>query len=249
MKQTLLDLVQDILSDIDGDEVNSIFDTEESEQVARQVRAAYRGIVSGTTWPHTRRIVSLIPRSNSSLPTHMSVRENFKELISVRYDKSELGDSRKDYKEVKFLDPDQFLVKLNLRDNSDEDVETVVDDSGIELFILNNKAPEYFTSFNDEDLVFDSYDSEVDSTLRESKLQVQAYIIPEFSLLDTYTPDLPADAFSLLYEESVSRCQLKLRQFQDAKSESESTIQSRRMSRKNWTVSGGVKYPNYGRHR
>lgn len=249
MKQTLLEIVQDILSDIDGDEVNSISDTEEAEQVARHVRNAYRAIVSNTTWPHTRRAVALTPRSDSDFPTHMTLNEEVKELISVRYNKAEVGETRKDYHELTYLDPDQFLNKINKRDNDDATVDVVIDDSGIELLITNDKAPEYYTSFDDVNIIFDSYDSDVDSTLQESKLQAQGYIVPTFSLTDSFTPDLPVDAFSLLYEESVSRCQLKMRQFQDAKAESESTIQGRRMSRKAWSVAGGIQYPNYGRRR
>lgn len=249
MKQTLLEIVQDILSDVEGDEVNSISDTEESEQVARHVKAAYRAIVSKSVWPHTRRAVALVPRSDSSFPTHMTVKEELKELISVRYNTAKLGETRKTYKELSYLDPDKFLVKLNARDNDSATVDVVIDDSGIELLINNNKAPQYYTSFDDVSVIFDSYDSAVDSTLQASKLQAQGYIIPEFTISDDFIPDLPVDAFSLLYEESVSRVQLKMRQFQDQKAEAESQKQSRWQSRKSWVVAGGINYPNYGRQR
>ncbi len=41
MKYTLLEIVQEILSDMDSDEVNSIDDTTESEQVATIVKSTY----------------------------------------------------------------------------------------------------------------------------------------------------------------------------------------------------------------
>lgn len=249
MKQTLLEIVQTILSDMDGDEINSISDTLEAEQVASHVRSAYRAIVSHTNWPHTRRAVALVPRSDNAFPTHMRVKEELKELISVRYNKAKTGDERKSYREVTWLDPDDFLRRTNKRDNSQPDVDIVVDDSGIELFILNDKAPDYYTSFDDVNLVFDSYDKSVDSSLQQSKLQAQGYIIPEFRINDSFIPDLPADAFSLLVEESTSRAQFKMRQFQDVKSEQESTKQSRWLSRKSWTVHGGVRLRDYGRNK
>jgi len=44
-KMTVLEIVQDILNDIDGDEVNSIDDTLESEQVAQIVKSTYDAII------------------------------------------------------------------------------------------------------------------------------------------------------------------------------------------------------------
>ena len=247
MAETLLSLVQSILSDMDGDEVNSISDTAESEQVATIVRNTYRALVSHTVWPHTRRAVALAPRSDNNFPTHMVVIEELKELISVRYNRAKLGATRKDYTELLWTTPDDFLRKTNHRDNASTNVDVVIDDSGIELLIINDKSPEFYTSFDDVNLIFDSYDNEVDSSLQQSKMQAQGYIIPAFLLEDSFVPDLPADAFSLLLEESTSRAQMKLRQFQDVKSEQESVKQSRYLSQKSWTVGGGIRYRNYGK--
>ena len=249
MRKTLLDIVQGILSDMDGDEVNSIYDTEESEQVAKIVRSTYEAIVSHTNWPHTRRAVALIPRSNSEFPTHMKLEDNVKELISVRYNTADAGETRKTYKELKYLDPDDFLRKINIRNNDDSNIIVVIDDSGIELLIKNDKSPEYFTSFDDTNVIFDSFDNSVEATLVEDKFQAQAYIIPSFYMRDDFTPDLPIDAFSMFIEEATSKCQYKLRQFQDVKAEQEATRQSRWMSRKAWRVDGGIRYPDWGRRR
>lgn len=246
-KQTLLELVQQILSDIDGDEVNSINDTVEAEQVATIVKGAYNAIVSNSNWPHTRRAVALVPRSDSNFPTHMTIRESLKELISVRYNRAEVGETRKQYDELSYYTPDDFLRKTNYRNNDNTNTDVIVDDSGIELLILNDKGPEFYTSFDDVNIVFDSYDSAVDSTLQQSKFQAQGYIIPDFNITDAFVPDLPADAFALLFEESVSRAQMKLRQVQDAKSERESQKQSRWLSRKSWAVNEGEKRRDYGR--
>lgn len=248
-KKTLLELTQAVLEEISGDEVNSISDTSESETVAKFIKHTYEAIVSHTNWPHTRRSVVLSPYTDSEFPTHMLAQENMKELISVRYNRADFGDSRKLYKTVAFVDPDHFLHKTNMRDNTKDNVDVIIDPSGIELLIINDSHPEMFTSFDDVTLVFDSYDSQVDSTLQQSKFQAQGYVIPPFNLTDDFIPDLPADAFSLLQEESTSRAQLKLRQIQDIKSEAESQKQSRWLSRKAWTSGGGTGYPNYGRKR
>jgi len=246
-KKTLLELTQAVLEDLSGDEVNSISDTTESEQVAGHIRKVYDALMSHTVWPHTRRAVVLVPRSDLSFPTHLTTADNLKELTEVWYNKIKLGETKKNYKELKWLSHDDFLRKLNVRDSTSTNVDVITDDSGIDLLIMNDKAPEYYTSFDDVNIILDSYDSEVDSTIQQSKLQAIGFIMPEFLMEDSFVPDLPADAFSLLLEESVSRCQFKMRQFQDVKSENEAKKQSNWLSRKSWTVGGGTKYPNYGR--
>jgi hypothetical protein len=247
MGQTLLKIVQDILSAMNGDEVNSIQDTEEAVQVARIVEGTYLAMMSNTTWPHTRRALTVSARSSSDFPTYIKVVDNLKELISIYYNTKKITSDRDNYTKLTWLEPDNFLYKTNLRDSSQDNVETIIDDSGIKIFILSDKAPEYYTSFNDVDIILDSYDKNIDNTIQVSKIQALGYIVPVFKVEDTFIPDLPVDAFSMLIERSKSTAQFNIRQVQDIKAEQESTRQSRWMSRKAWTVSGGIKYPDYGR--
>lgn len=247
MKMTLLQIVQTVLNDLNGDAVNTIGDTEESEEVVRHVESVFRNLVSRTEWPSHRRAVSLIPYSDNNYPTHMKVGEDYKKLCFINYNIAKAGDTRKIFRKIKYLTPEHFLVKLNGRNSDASHTDVIQDPSGIDLLILHNKPPEWFTSFDDETLVFDSYDSGVDSTLQSSKVQAQAYIIPPFFYRDDFVPDLPAEAFSYLVEETISRCQLKMRQVQDVKSEAEARRQSRRLSQDNFVVHGGVHFPNWGR--
>lgn len=245
----LLEIVQTILTEVGGDEVNSISDTEEAEMVASHVKVVYNNLMSNSVWPHTRRALTVEARSDSNYPTHMLLSDDVKELIQINYNKAELGTTKRLYRPVTYINPDHFLVKLNKRDSDSPTIDVITDDSGIELLIQNNKHPDYYTSFDDTNLVFDSYDSSVDSSLQESKVQAMGYIIPVFLVEDTFEPDLPPDAFSLLIERSISRVQLKMRQFQDIESAQEAARQSRYLSRKNWRVDGGISYPNFGRKR
>lgn len=248
-KPTLLEIVQTVLNDMSGDPVNSIADTDEAEEVAQQVKNVYRNLISHTEWPHTRRAVQLVPYSDSTYPTHMRVGEEYKKLVSIYYNSSKVNSDRLLYQPIKYLSPDQFLMKLNARDNTSESIDIIIDPSGIQLLISNSKAPDYYTSFDDVNIVFDSYDKLVDSTLQSSKVQAVAYILPDFRLEDSFVPDLPLEAFSYLIEETTSRCQLKMRQFQDIKSEAEATKQSRWLSQSNFIVKGGITFPDYGRKR
>jgi hypothetical protein len=247
MKMTLLEIVVDILSDMDGDEVNSIDDTVEATQVAQIVKSTYMAMMSNRNWPHTRQTIQISPSGDSALPTHMNIQETIKDLCFINYNKHKAGETRKLYQPVKYLYPDDFLRVVNRRNNDTDTVDIITDPTGVELLIRNDTAPTYYTSFDDEVLVFDSYDKYVDSTLQESKIQAQAYVMPTWVHRDSATPDLPAEAFTALLEESKSRAMLKLKQVQDVKAEQEASRQQRWLARKARTVNGGVRYPNYGR--
>lgn len=248
-KMTLIEIVTDIINDIDGDYIESINDTEESEQVAAIVRATYRSMMSNRNWPHTKRLLEITAASDSSKPVYMSIEDDLKELVLINYDMAKEGSDRKYYQEVKYIDNDDFLRLCNNRNNTASNVDVIVDDSGVELLILNDKNPEYYTSFNDEDIVFDSYDGDINATLVANKTQAVGYVIPSFELTDTHVPDLPDEAFAFLVEECKSKASLKLRQVADEKSEQEAGRQGRWLSRKSWRVAEKDSFPNYGRNR
>ena len=249
MKRTLLDIVQEIQSDLDLDEIESIDDTMESEQIVVIVKATYYSMISNRLWPHLRRSIQIEPYSDVTKPTHMKIQDEIKELCFLNYNKANATDTRKKYSAIKYLQPDEFIHRTNQNNDAEANVTAVVDPGGIDLFVRNDTAPTYYTSFDDSTLIFDSYDSAVDTTLQESKVQAQAYVIPAWSSADDFIPDLPDDAFTALVEEAKSRASLRLRQVADQKAEQESGKQNRWLARKARRVAGGIQYPNYGRSR
>ena len=247
MKKTLVEIVQEVLSDLNDDVINSITDTDEAMQVATIVQATYQAMLSTRNWPHTARIVTLVPSGNNNLPTHMTIEENIKELISINYDKHKINDTMLKFSPVRWKEPDDFLRYTYGRNSTASNVVTISDPSGTKLLIINDQGPEFYTSFDDNTLIFDSYDSAVDTTLQSSKSVARAYVMPDFTMEDDFIPDLPEEAFSALIEEAKSKASFKLHQSADQKSEQESVRQQKWLSRKAWRVHGGIRYPNYGR--
>lgn len=249
MKLSLLEMVVDILSDMDSDPVNSISDTPEAGQVAQIIKTNYQAMMSNRNWPHTARLVRIDASTNNAKPTMMTLDEDIKELISVYYNKAKLGETRLRFEPVKYIEPDDMLRLMYGRNTNNIHTVQYIGNDNQTFVVLNNQPPSYFTSFDDTTLVFDSYDSDVDSTLQSSKTQIRAYVTPQFSMVDDFIPDLPEEAFSLLLEESKSKAMFKIKQMVDNKAEQESRRQNQWLSRKAWRVDGGVKYPSYGRNR
>lgn len=244
MKKSLLRMVQDILSEMDSDEVNSIDDTVESQQVATIIRNCYEELLTNRNWPHLKKLIQIEHSGDPSKPTHMRAPDNLKELVEFHYDK---GTTKKQFERVKFMEPDEFLVYTRNRNTDNTNVVVVNDVNGVELLIINDKAPEYYTTFDDDYLVFDSYNISVDDALKKSKTQCIAYVFPTWTHTDSFIPDLPEEAFPLLFEESKSTSFFTLKQMINDKAEQKAGRQNRWLSRKAWRINGGIKYPDYGR--
>lgn len=247
MKQTLLQITQDILNDLDSDEVNSINDTVEASQVAQIVKTCYYELISNRNWPLNQTLKQLEASGDINKPNYMKLPEGTKELLSLKYNVIKSGETKVQYKDMKYLYPDEFLSLTYQRNSDLGNVIDVIDSSGITLLIYNDKAPEWWTSFDDTYIVFDSYDSSIDDTLKKSKSQAILYLEPSWSHVDGFIPSLPEDAFSLLIEEAKSTAFLALKQMPNQKAEQKAARQNRWLSRKAWRAKGGIRYPNYGR--
>lgn len=249
MKKPLLAIVQEIASDIDTDVINSITDTPEAMQIATIVQSTYEAIISNRNWPHTRKLVNITPSTDNLKPNLMTIEDHIKEMISVYYDTAKNGETRKRFSPIKYIEPDDMLRLMYGLNTDEANVMTVDGGNGQVWMIRNDQPPRYFTTFDDNTLVFDAYDSSVDSTLQAHKTQVRAYVMPQWEMRDDFVPDLPEEAFTYLIEEAKSKAAYKIPQKPDEKAEQESRRQNQWLSRKAFRVAGGVKYPNYGRNR
>lgn len=245
-KMTLLELTQDILNDLDSDEVNSLDDTIEAQQVAQIIKTCYYELLSNRNWPHTRKLIQLEAANDITKPNYLKLPEGLKELSLFKYEAS-TDVTNLTMKDIKFLEPEAFLRYVSARQQTNPNVEAVVDIGGSVLFIHNNLDPSYWTSFDDQYLVTDSYDKAKDDTLKKSKTQAMAYVMPVWERSDSFVPDLPVDAFSLLLEEAKSTAFLSLKQTANQKAEQKAGRQQRWLARKAWQAHGGIKFLDFGR--
>lgn len=235
-KLTLLEIVQDILSDLSSDEVNSITDTIESMQVAQIVSTTYAHIIDGRDWPHLYKLFQVTSWADSAYPTYFTLPEKVDTLLWIKYDK----------KKVVYKDPIAFIELLDSRINATNKTD-IIDQSGITLYVYNDRNPSYWTSFDDTTIVMDAYDSSVDTTLQTQKTECYGKELPVFTLADSFVPNLPAQMFSYLVAEAKAHASLVLQQAPDSKAQEYSVTQRRRMSLESWRMNGGISVPNYGR--
>jgi hypothetical protein len=135
---------------------------------------------------------------------------------------------------------------LNARKETESNVTEYAHSSGVLMKIRTDKEPTYWTTFNDDYIVFDSYDSAVDTTLQGAKSQAFLQAMPNWTHEDSATPDLPEEAFASFMAEAKSTC-FALYKEVNQKIEQEAQRQRRWLARKSWAAKGGIRRPDYGR--
>ena len=242
MKRTLLQIVQNILSDMDSEDVNSISDSIEAEQIASVVRDVYYNMVSTRMIPEHQELVKLVSLSNSARPTHFQVPDSVKRIDFIRYNVSTTSDT--EFKEIQYIEP---LLFLTLHQDG-ANVDTVYDVNGnTPLLIRNDQMPTYYTSFDDLHIVMDSYKRDTDQILAENKTQALGHKIPTFTISDSFTPDLDEVLFPYLIAESKSTCFSLFKSGVDQKIEQAARRQKSYMQSDMYRVKKENKRPYYGR--
>lgn len=200
-KMTLLQMVQSILSDGSGDNVNSISDTVESEQVAQVIKDLYFEMVDdpGLKLNHTYSLFQLDASGDTDIPTHMYLPDEVGLMEWVMYNCLNDVSDPINFQHVRYITPAEFS-RMSASRNSDEDNILEVEDpeSSVTLLIRTDVNPTVWTSYDDETIIFDAFNEDVDSTLQQSKTQCWGRIAPTWTHSDSAYPDLPDNLFSYL---------------------------------------------------
>lgn len=222
-------MTQDILSNMSSDEVNSISDTTESLQIATIIKHKYFDIISRTTLPEHTQLIQLDPSLTITEPTLMFIPDGVVDIQWIKYRDTNPDTSIvPEYKYVTILPIDQFLDTVNGFNLSDANVDsfTFVDASNgfpgnFTLYYKNDRQPCYCCILSNYYVLFDSFDNTQDSTLQDSKTMCFGTVVPTFSMVDSFTPDLDAGQFSLLLNEAKALAFYELKQQPHAKAEQE----------------------------
>lgn len=202
-KATLLNIVQDILSDADSDDVSSISDTVESDQCARLVRDCHDQIVDLHDLEHLK-ILTPLTATSASTPNVMERPEGFHTIEYIKYDKRIAAGDPQNFQYVEYMEPHKFLELVHSRSTSDSTVDAITLSSGVIIPVRNDTAPTYYTVMDagSDELVFDSYDTGVDTNLQASKSVAYGTQKPTLSLTDTATMSLPRHLEMLVKREA-----------------------------------------------
>ncbi len=212
-KRTLLAITQSILSATDGDEVNSIGDTMESLQIVDIIRAVYEEIREVHDLPSSAVLFTLEEANTSTYPTQLKLPErvsvmNTLKYAEVTYPEDEDTAIKKEYRDVLYKTPEEFMAILDARDPlaTNAVVVSYPLDTNIKLTIENDKFPSYWTTFDDEYIWFDSWDSTKTSTIVANDTKAWGQVQSPWVLDNDFIPDLPGNLFPYFESTCMTRC-------------------------------------------
>jgi hypothetical protein len=185
MKLTLLEIVQDMLTATDSENVSTVGETEDAGMCVNIANREFERLISKFRWRHTRTFGKLVTRTNlheMNIPTTaIAIVPN-----TLYYE----GDR------VYWMDADSFLSYTLPRLATESNIVETGD-----IKVYTDRNPQYYTSFNDEVLVFDAYPTA--SGLVAADTDCILYNAPTSRLTsDGDFFDLPPQAFPAL----VLRC-------------------------------------------
>ena len=215
MKYTNLEAAQRILSAMESDEVNSVNDTVESYQVLLILKSTFYDMATELGLERHDSLFELNASLDADKPTLMHIPSNVARWDWIEYDNKEADETYSNYRRVEFLALDRFLEMQNDLRGMDADVGEMVFQSNGENFNVmyrTDKFPQYFTSYDDSGILFDSYDSSIDTTIQKSKTRCSGSVYPVFEMTDTFTPPLQPTQFSYYINRATSRAFAELKQ-------------------------------------
>lgn len=256
MKYTLLEMTQMILSSMDSDEVNSISDTIESNQVALLLKGVYYDIANELGLPEDEGLIELTASGDSLKPVLMSIPNTVTRVSNISYDTRGSDTDTIDlprWKKLQFLPLQEFIEHTQMFRSDETYMGSMQVTSGTDTFEFihrNNVMPAYYTAFDDQQLIFDSYDNTIDTTLQKAKTLCYGARYKEFSMTDTFVPGMDSTQFSYYLNKAKVRAFAELKQAPNQEAAAETRRQkviSQKRKHKAPHLTAFEKRPNYGR--
>lgn len=253
--RTLLDMVQGILSSIEGDNVDSYSDTEESLQVAFAIRDTYEYLVTSDQFRETKNILDINASIDSSKPLLMTLDSEIDNIEWMKYDVRSVNDPEELYKTLEYVTVDELLTYLGNHKSGDNIENFTLSSSfnSIKVYYENDKAPSKFCMLNNTTILFDSIDKGVDNTIQNSKVMAYGSYHYNFVFSDTFDfPNLTHQTKLIIYNEAKRQCSIEGRQMDNpiALQRARSLKTGGRNNRERigvYTYGKNDPYPHYGR--
>ena len=216
-KLTILSFVQQISEAIEGDEIDELGETLEADTISTILQQTYNEVLDRRDWEFLRdRVIQLAVRAvGDDKLNFLTIPENVTAIQCLRY----LSTQGK-YTDMTYMEPCAFIAHLHARNPNDPNITTVLNDDGIPLYVVNDKAPTYYTSFDEESIAFDAFETTRGIGNQIADSVIVGNIKPTVDWTNpVLTLPIPERMNSLILNEAIATANYRLRQTQDPRSE------------------------------
>jgi hypothetical protein len=151
-KLTLLDMTQNIMSALGSDEINSITDTVESQQVAQIIKNKFFDIISRDDLGEHMKLFQLTASGDNALPVLMYRPDHVNKIEWIKYyNDDDDADTSDGFEYVTILPLQQFMDMVDAYDTNADNVDTYTFDVGADSWTMkmqNDKTPQFCTVVN-----------------------------------------------------------------------------------------------------
>ena len=195
MQRTLLQVVQKYLDRTSGFYVNSIFETDEAIQVASLAEDTYYEMIQ--EFPNllfTQKERTLDSIGDATKPNYLLIPKNVQKIQESKlyYNVAKTDtDVTLSYNELQYMTPLEFINLTSSRTNGTANTEIITGFNNEKTVVITNKFPQYYTSFDDVYVVFDSYNNTYDSTMQAGKSKVVSTEEAVFLQQDDFVIPIP----------------------------------------------------------
>lgn len=218
-KYTMLEMVQRVGRSINADEISTLHETIEADDIQTILMDMLDDVLIRQDWEFLKdRPVQLAAGADV---ISLAIPATVSKIQKVKYETLSQVGGIPTYRTLAYLPAEQFIDKLQRNNPAEAGVDTVTV-SGVPLYPNNNRAPRFWTSFDELNVYFDSYEATVDASgIDATKSAAIVTVYADLTGFDdpNWVAPIPEKMFTLWYQEAVAEASVKLRQFQDPRAE------------------------------
>ena len=175
----IIDTVNSVLSDMGRDQVNDLGQTPDAKRVESILEDTYYQMCSRKMWPSKRRLTQLDSLGDVTRATCLKIPRGCGRVTHIHYNISSL--QHPEWRELIYLLPEKMSARLLGNPSDQPDIYDEMRLDEVSYRVGRVSAPTYWSSFDDEIIVTDSYNYLVEDTVQGTKTAAWS----------TYTPDWP----------------------------------------------------------
>ena len=248
-KRTILKLVQQLGEAIGSDEIDTLDETIEASDIAAILEQTVDEVISRKRWEFLKdRPRQLDARAEGSTQLNtLVIPSDVTRVTCLKYRNT--NNTVTEFTRITYMQPCDFLDHVQARNSTDSNITAIANADGVLINVITDAPPTRWTSFDEENITFDAYDTAAGTGNLISDSVIIADIIPVIDYTDpTATLKLPERMESLIYNEAISTCAVRLRQSVDPKAEKIANRQHRALREQEHVTNKDEQEINHGRH-